>query len=176
MKKFLSIVLALFLVLSMGFVMSACGDDTTADADAQATESTSSKEGEDVAPNDFLPEALSKATAYEIEDVSLTAWQLAGGMIDGVEMEQADLDSLNTTAGGYIQYVFADDKKVQMVTPLNSIDGTYTVESENTIVHMVFPEIEYYGIFTVVGEQTVFMIADPKQPGSALYLTQVEEG
>lgn len=176
MKKFLSIVLALFLVLSIGFVMSACGDDAATDTDAQATESTENKDSTDMTAKDFLPEALKNATAYEIADVSLTGWQLAGGMIDGVEMEQADLDSLNSTAGGYIQYVFADDKKVQMVTPLNSLEGTYTIESENPIVHMVFPEIEYYGIFTVVGEQTVFMIADPKQPGSALYLTQVEEG
>ncbi len=159
MKKVLSILLAVSLVFGMTFVMSACGDNSA-----------------ETEQNEFLPEALRAVTAEMISDLEGTAWQLAGGMIDGVEMEQEDLDALLEAAGGAIQYIFTDDANIQMATPLNTLDGTYTLESENTIVHMVFPQIEYYGIFSIIGEQTVFMIADPNQAGSALYLTQVEEG
>lgn len=177
MKKFLTLLLAVLMIFSMATVMSACGDDTVADTDTSsdtvANDDTATSDQSTVA--DFFPESLSNVTAYPIDDMSLTGWQLAGGMIDGVEMEEADLTALLSNANGKIEFVFTDDKNVQMVTGLNTIDGTYSLTSEDMIVHMVFPEIEYYGVVTVVSETTVFMIADPKQPGSALYLSQIDE-
>ena len=173
MKKFFSLVFAILIIFSMAAVMSACGDDTATDDGTVANDDTATSNQSTAA--DFFPKALSNITAYPIDDMSLTGWQLAGGMIDGVEMEEADLTALLSNAGGKIEFVFTDDKNVQMITGLNTIDGTYSLISEDMTVHMVFPEIEYYGVVTVVSETTVFMIADPKQPGSALYLSQIDE-
>lgn len=173
MKKLFSLVLAILMIFSMAAVMSACGDDTATDDGTIINDDTATSSQATAA--DFFPKSLSNVTAYPIDDLSLTGWQLAGGMIDGVEMEEADLTALLSNAGGKIEFVFTDDKNVQMITGLNTIDGTYSLISEDMIVHMVFPEIEYYGVVTVVSETTVFMIADPKQPGSALYLSQIDE-
>jgi len=173
MKKLFFLVLAILIIFSMAAVMSACGDDTATDEGTIINDDTATSNQSTAA--DFFPESLSNVTAYPIEDMSLTGWQLAGGMIDGVEMEEADLTALLSNANGKIEFVFTDDKNVQMITGLNTIDGTYSLISEDMIIHMVFPEIEYYGVVTVVSETTVFMIADPKQPGSALYLSQIDE-
>lgn len=173
MKKLFSLVLAILIIFSMAAVMSACGDDTATDDGTVANDDTATSNQSTAA--DFFPKALSNVTAYPIDDMSLAGWQLAGGMIDGVEMEEADLTALLSNAGGKIEFVFTDDKNVRLITGLNTIDGTYSLISEDMIVHMVFPEIEYYGVVTVVSETTVFMIADPKQPGSALYLSQIDE-
>ena len=173
MKKLFSLVLAILIIFSMAAVMSACGDDTATDDGTVANDDTATSN--QVTAADFFPKSLSNVTAYPIDDMPLTGWQLAGGMIDGVEMEEADLTALLSNAGGKIEFVFTDDKNVQMITGLNTIDGTYSLISEDMIVHIVFPEIEYYGVVTVVSETPVFMIADPKQPGSALYLSQIDE-
>lgn len=183
MKKILSLLLAVALIFVSGAIITGCGDETTdtnneSVADVENVETTPTAGNSvvgDVKLADFFPEALANAAAYAIEGLEGTTWQLAGGMVDGTEMEQADLDALNSNAGGVIQFVFADATKAQMVGGENVIDGTYSLKNDDTIVHIVLPQIEYYGVVTIVAEATVLMLATPNQVGSALYFSQVTE-
>ncbi|MGN1231780.1 MAG: copper amine oxidase N-terminal domain-containing protein, partial [Anaerotignum sp.] len=45
----------------------------------------------------------------EAPDLSGTAWNFAGGLVDGVEMEQSDLDEVLAMYGGTLQFVFNED-------------------------------------------------------------------
>ncbi|MBQ4556588.1 MAG: hypothetical protein IJA60_02950 [Clostridia bacterium] len=129
-----------------------------------------------LAAEDTFPEALADVEAYEIPDVSNTAWQLAGGMIDGVEMEQADLDAILAACGGTFAFVFDVPGVVSMYNGETEFKGTCETIEENYVLYMEFEGYTYYGVFTVVNDTNVIIIANTEAPGTALYMTQIVEG
>ena len=123
-----------------------------------------------------FPEALADLYAYEIPDISYTGWQLAAGMIDGVEMEQEDLDAVLTACGGTFMFIFDAPGTVSMINGETAFEGTYEALEENVVLYMEFEGFTYYGVFSVVGDTTVLIIANTEAPGTALYMTQIDEG
>ena len=123
---------------------------------------------------DAFPEALANLDAYEIPDVSYTAWELAGGMIDGVEMEQEDLDAVLNACGGTFMFLFDAPGAVSMINGEIEFKGTYEALEENVVLYMAFEGYTYYGVFTVVDEETVMIIANTEAPGTALYMIPIQ--
>lgn len=123
-----------------------------------------------------FPAALANVNAYEIPDIELTGWQLAGGILDGVEMEQAELDAVLAATGGVFQVIFLSDGVAQLVNGETALEGTYTADDENVVLTMEFPGYAYYGVFTVMGDDTVVLIiANTEAPTSAFYLVPIDE-
>lgn len=122
-----------------------------------------------------FPEALQSVDAYEVPDVSYTGWQLAGGMIDGKEMEQEDLDAVLTACGGSFMFVFDAPGVVNMYNGETVFAGTYETVADNFAVYMAFEGYSYYGVFTTVEDTVVLIVANPVSPETALYMVAVDE-
>ena len=116
------------LVLAMSLV--ACGEEevvvenTNAEVtvEVQTTEAAETP-AETVAETDTEAEGgpLLQVEVMEIPDLSGTEWTFAGGMIDGVEMEEEDLNATLETYGGTLGLVFGEDGAVTMVQDRKSV-------------------------------------------------------
>ncbi len=173
MKKILSIILALTTALTMAFVMASCDEEApVSDGSIPQQDISSAAAEENESP---FPEALSNFEALEIGEIDNTFWTLSGGMIDGVEMEQEDLDATLTSSGGTMQVAFLSEKKVNIVTGNGNMEGTYDIVSDGYIIDAVFPEAEYYMVFTPVEEQPVLILVNKQESETALYFTLLDE-
>ncbi len=105
---------------------------------------------------------LLQVAVMEIPDLSGTEWNFAGGMIDGVEMEEEDLNATLETYGGTLQLVFGEDGAVTMVQGGGNAEGTYEYSDDNTAIKMTLDfggtEVTYAGFLSEVGD-TVTLIA-----------------
>lgn len=138
--------------------------------DAQAADQTDDQ----AASASIFPAELEGVESYVIDDISATAWELSGGVINGEEMDQTDLDAVLAACGGALQLIFVDDANVQLINGENAYDGSYEYMDDNFAVHAVFDGYEYYGVLTYNDDQPVLIIANVNVPGQALYLTPIE--
>lgn len=166
MKKILSLVLALVLTLSLMFVMTACGGE---DADAPVSQ------GETQNDVNAFPEALTNLEALAVEGVDYTGWTLSGGMVDGVEMEEADVSAILDACGGKMEFYFLEAGKINLSNGEKTFEGTYTLASDGYIVDAVFEGYEYYGVFTPINDVKVLVIVNKEDNTTALYFTQIDE-
>lgn len=178
MKKFLSMILAVILVFA--FVgLTACGgeetngDDTGSKAPASDTASTEDTASE--GNTNVFPEALTNVPAYPVENVEQTMWCCAGGMIDGVEMEEADLQAIYTAMGGTFNFYFQNGNSISLINGEKSLEGTYTVKAESYIIDAVFEGYEYYGVFTQVNEAPVLIMVNKADSTKAFYFSLIDE-
>ena len=130
--------------------------------------------GEDGAEAEGGP--LLQVAVMEIPDLSGTEWNFAGGMIDGVEMEEEDLNATLETYGGTLQLVFGEDGAVTMVQGGGNAEGTYEYSDDNTAIKMTLDfggtEVTYAGFLSEVGD-TVTLIAMSDMNGyDGLYFVQ----
>lgn len=111
----------------------------------------------------------------EAPDLSGTTWNFAGGLVDGVEMEQSDLDELLAMYGGSLQFVFNADGTAQMVQGGGTLEGTYEY-LEGDAVGMIFDyngtELRYACVFTDVSGQLVLMAMDDGAGTMGMYFVQ----
>lgn len=118
MKKTMSVILAAVMVLTMAAFTTACGDKESASGmqtSSQAAEGTSGTDAGSASGSVF-PAALKDVPAIEVPSIAITGWELTGGMIDGVEMEQSDLDATLQACGGKLQFIFPDrEQKAQLI-------------------------------------------------------------
>lgn len=175
--------------LAMTVLTTACGDksmeisqepSTTASAETDKADTPTSGTAENTTEgttesSSVFPEALKKVDAYPIPDIANSGWELAGGMIKGVEMEESDLQSVLDACGGKFQFIFLDADKVQMINGENAFDGTYKSVEENYALDAVFEGYEYYGVFTQIDGETVLILANKAAPETALYMMQIDE-
>lgn len=178
MKKITTMILAAAMVLTMAGLMTACGSDAdSGESSKEQTTGTSSTTdtGSAASEGSVFPAALSKVQAYPVSDLSNTGWELTGGMIDGVEMEQSDLDEMLKACGGTLQFIFTDESTVIMVNGEKNFDGSYEVIKDNYAVHATFTGYEYYGVFTEIDGMTIMILANKTAPETALYMTQIDE-
>lgn len=189
MKKLMTVLLAAALVLTAAFAFTACGDTEDAPG-TENTESTPAAEGttpetdapagtaETMEDGSVFPAALSEAAAYAIPDLTYTTWTLSGGMADGKEMEEADLEKLLTTVGGTLEFSFYENGEVDLDRADGTYVGTYTPLLDGYALDIVFSDLNsaYYAVMTDV-EGTAVLIISPKSDSEiALYLTQIEVG
>ena len=179
MKKLISMILIVVMMLTTVCFMSACGEDTEVaegDDSSQVSDDTNPTEVPSSTDNtSYFPEALTNVQAYPVPDVSNTGWELAGGIINGVEMEEADVQAVLTACGGKLQFIFLDEGNVQLVNGEKTLDGTYQTVAENYFIDAVFEGYEYYGVFTDVNGTTALIIVNKTESEKALYMVQIDE-
>lgn len=184
MKKSLSLFLALMLIVSLLCAMTACGGDDTVDADNDAqveenaddaVEEDAGEEEEIVENESVFPEILSGYEALSVDAIDNTGWTLSGGITDGIEMEVEDVQAILDNNGGKMEFIFLADNKVNVSNGEATVEGDYSIVSDGYILDMVFPEVEYYGVFTPVGDVTVLIVVSKTDSETALYFTQIDE-
>ena len=118
------------------------------------------------APKTEEPKAEQGATLYdlnyvEVEELAGTAWALAGGFLDGEEMNQADYDEVMALYGGVMNLEF-DEDKAYMVQAGGVLEGTYA-DAGNGVYDVRFDyngrELVYACAFTETAEGQLIMIA-----------------
>lgn len=117
-----------------------------------------------------FPAALANLDAYEIPELTGSSWGLAGGMINGVEMEEEDLSAVLEACGGVFAFFFDAPGSVSMYNGETQYKGTYEALEDNAVLYMEFEGYTYYGVFTMVNDSPVLIIANTEAPDTALYL------
>lgn len=191
MKKITNIFLIAALICSMTFMMTACGDtdassddtvsektDTSKDVDVEddtedVTEDVTDDAGENTEA--VFPAALEDVEALPIPDLSYTGWALSGGIVDGQEMEETDVQEILDACGGCFNIIFSDNGNVTMENGAQSFPGTYTATSDEYFLDIVFENYEYYGAFTDIEGVTVMILANKADSETAFYMTTLEE-
>ena len=182
-QKSLICVMGLVLALSL----TACGGEEVVvensneevTTEVQTQETTAEIQAETVAETATETEEggpLLQLGVVEIPDLSGSEWSLAGGMIDGTEMEEEDLNATLEAYGGSLQIVFGEDGAATMVQGGGQAEGTYEYSDDNTAIKMTFDfegtEISYAGFLSQVGD-TLTLIALPDLEGyNGLYFVQ----
>ena len=180
-KKAFACAMGLVLALSLA----ACGEEEVVveDTNEEVTQEVQTQEAE--VQTETAAEAGTEAEAggpllqvavMEIPDLSGTEWSFAGGMIDGVEMEEEDVNASLESYGGTLQLVFGDDGAVTMVQGVGNVEGTYEYSDDSTAIKMTFDfsgtELVYAGYLSQVGD-TVTLIAMSDMNGyDGLYFVQ----
>ena len=178
MKKFMALMMSMMLVLSLA----ACGDTEEVAGDAAPVESVAEDVAESVEEEiaseeeaDTISSLWDLANA-EIPDLAGTTWGFTGGCIDGVEMEQEDLDSTLEMYGGSLDLVFAEDGTVQMVQGAGAWDGTYEYAEDGITMDVDAngTALSYNGIFSMIGDQLVLILMDANNTDglTGLYFVQ----
>lgn len=114
--------------------------------------------------------------AIPLPDIVNTGWQLSGGMVNGKEMEQSDVQSILDACGGRFNFIFPEAGAVVMENGEKSLSGTYEAVADHYIIHAVFEGYGYYAVFTTIDEVTVMVLVNKAESETALYLTPFEEG
>ena len=179
-KKYFACAMGLVLALSL----TACGEEDVIveNTNEEVTQEVQTQEVQTQevaeAPAETTAEAgpLLQVAVMEIPDLSGTEWNFAGGMIDGVEMEEEDLNATLETYGGTLQLVFGEDGAVTMVQGGGNAEGTYEYSDDNTAIKMTLDfggtEVTYAGFLSEVGD-TVTLIAMSDMNGyDGLYFVQ----
>ena len=169
-------ILAAALALSLAFCLTACGGGEEGESEGATPPDSSSGSASSAASageeQSLFPAALKDLPALQVPALEGTSWNLSGGMIDGVEMEEADLQATLEACGGMFQFAFAQNHAAKMIYGEKIFEGSREVVEEGCAIHAIFPGYEYYGVFTTVGDQMVLIIANPKAPETALYFMQ----
>jgi hypothetical protein len=186
MKKLLSLILALCMIFAFASLTACGGEDTDSKADGSANKPAASDTASKNDTNDttsegnvgsIFPDALKNVEAIAAPDLEYTAWDFAGGCVDGKDMNEDEAAQVLAVYGGYLAFEINADNKLSLMSAEQYAEGTYTKTTDGFGYHFQFSTgVEYYAVFTVVGENTVMMIAQPAQPGTALYFVQAERG
>ena len=188
MKKFLSLLLVMVMLFSMSMLV-ACGGET-ADVDegntpvvdgnddaTTTTEGVSTTTTTTAANASPFPEALTDVAAIPVPTgLDYTMWTLSGGMVDGVEMEEADVQAILDACGGTLMFMFEQAGAAKLINGNGPIDGTYSVVAEGYFIDAAFTgDYSYYGVFTTVEEVPVLILSNKNDPTIALYMTMLDE-
>ena len=164
--------MAFAMVMAMGMAFAGCGGEEAevVDEPAETTEVETEETGEEAAGISVYDMPLTEAP-----DLSDTAWVFSGGLLDGVEMEQSDLDETLEMSGGTLQFVFNADGTAQMVQGGGVLEGTYEY-LEGEAVGVIFDyngtELRYACVFTDVSGQLVLMAMDDGAGTMGMYFVQ----
>ncbi len=160
--------MAFAMVMAMGMAFAGCGGEEAEVVEEPAE--TTEVETEEVTGASVYDMPLTEAP-----DVSDTAWVFSGGLLDGVEMEQSDLDETLEMYGGTLQFVFNADGTAQMVQGGGTLDGAYEY-LENECMQVVFDyngsELKYVCVFADLDGLTVLMAMPDATGTNALYFVQ----
>lgn len=189
MKKFMALMMSMMLVLSLA----ACGGTEETVSDAAPVESVAEDVAESVEEDTAVETTVEEEIASEEEadtvsslwdlanaetpDLAGTTWSFVGGCLDGVEMEQEELDYTLEQYGGKLDLAFAEDGTVQMVQGAGAWDGTYEYLEDGGISMNIDADgtaLNYTGIFSMVGDQLVLMLlnAGDAEGLNGLYFVQ----
>lgn len=192
MKKLTNVFAVAAFICAMTFTMTACGEEDvdsdsavsqTSDSiasleagsvNSDSTDNTVSTDAGSEAADSAFPEVLADVEVLPIPDLSYTGWTFAGGMADGQEMEEADVQQILDACGGVFIFIFGDSGNVEMMNGEASFPGTYSVTADGYIIDTVFEGFEYYGALTNVEEEPVLILVNKQDSTVALYMIGIE--
>ena len=179
MKRFLRTVLTVIamvtVVTMMAGLMTGCGNTNTESTPTGTAGNAGNSSNNSNTEKSVFPKALADLSAIQLDSLADTGWELAGGIFDDTEMEQTDVDAVLEAFGGKLQFVFTDDSHVQLVDGEGSVSGTYEIVESGYAVHAVFPDNEYYGVYSIVDDWDVLIVVNSKDSEKALYMTPISE-
>lgn len=115
--------------------------------------------------------ALANVDIYEVPDLDGTTWTLAGGIAEGTEMEDADLEAVLDSVGGQSDYLFAAGNSAQLITGMGNVNGSYV--SDGGLIQISFDNgVVYDAAFTVIEDQTVMIVIADGDLNTGLYYVQ----
>lgn len=131
-------------------------------------------------PSDGLLDLLRQLSPVApTEDIIGTAWEFSGGMIDGVEMEQAEAEQNLEMYSGELNIVFNDEESISMVQGGGTLNGTYGLTGDGYIMGIEFDNagssLRYAGLLTDVDGTIVLMLFSDDTGENAIYFTQITE-
>lgn len=177
MKKILSMLLVCALMLASVFCLAACGEEPAPGGEGGDTTPTTTTTPTTAAPASPFPAALTNVEALEISGLNLeyVGFALAGGMIDGVEMEEADVQSVLDACGGQFNFFFMGAGECTLVNGADGIPGTYTVVADGYFIDAHFEGYDYYGAFTMVEGNLVLILVNKTDSEKAFYMSYIDE-
>ena len=182
MKKLLSLILALVMVFTLGSLVACGGEDSDTDKGGNTDSGDKNDISSVVSKDDvgnvgaLYPTALQNIALAEVPEVLYTGWEFAGGCVDGVEMEVEDVSLFLNQFGGSLQIIFPEGDTVMLAKADDAVSGTFKKTTDGKGLHLVFgADVEYYAVFTELGDTTVMMLAKTTEPGTALYFTMISE-
>ena len=174
MKKFLDLVIALAMTLSLA----ACGGGDTPESEPAApSESTPVESSASESTPAQTDGPLNALPLYAVpEGLSGTGWDFVGGCVNGAEMEQTDIDAALEQYGGMLGIVFDDETGISMVQGAGTLTGTYTAK-EDTGLKIEFDNggeaLRYIGVFTEMDGTPVLVLMPDTTGMNGIYFTQV---
>ena len=174
MKKLLSLLLVVAMLLSMSLLLTACGGD--ADTDTNTDSSVDADTNDTASSASPFPKEFDNVEAVAVKDVQYgnTTWTFAGGAIDGVEMNQDDAQLFLTGCGGSCTIAFSGDEKATIVMGEATETAPCKVVAEGFFLEIKFAKTTYYGAFTLQGEMVVLLLCSDAQPDTVLYMVMDE--
>lgn len=179
MKKLLSLLLVAAMLFSLAMIMTACGDvEDPVDTDSAAVGSSDAGSS-DAGTGDAnpFPAALANVAALDISamNLDLSAWEFAGGMINGAEMDADAANSFLDGCGGSFWVFFPGDGKMEINSGSAKVTGTYELVAENYFMHVTTNATTYYAVFSMVESDLVMLLVDNEVADTVVYL-RVAEG
>lgn len=196
MKKFFALLLSFVMVLSLA----ACGDDKEDKTEKKSSSDTENVDSsldddddsetendagtgtvaDEVEVSEDLINFLSQVTIVEPTDFVDTGWEFSGGMVDGIEMDEAQAAQNLEDCGGQLNIIFNDDENVSLVQGNGTLEGIYGPTDNESVIGFVFADDAgntevYAGLFTEVDEQVVLMLFPDGSGKNAVYFTQITE-
>ena len=120
--------------------------------------------------------ALANMDIYEVPDIEMTGWQLAGGITDGQELSDEDYAALKEQLGGEAALIFDTDGIAHFQAGDTVLDGTYEIAADNSSVTVYLPnDTVYVCMFTDMGGSTVLVALTDETCNNAGYYVQISE-
>ena len=185
MKKFMCVMLALMMLLSVSLLMTACGEPDDAEPATTSGGRTNNGDGttnnggdtnDGGEGNNPFPAALGNLEVIPIPDVTYTGWHFVGGLIDGKEMEDAEVSAILDACGGSLEMYFPMPDEAAIANEQEYYAGTYTIVSDGYVMDMDLDAYEYYGLFTQFEGENVLILINKEESNTAFYMMQIQEG
>jgi len=147
LKKILALILALMLAVSLV----ACGGSSDeAEENEAVVEETTEEVAEEVVEEEVTEEAAAESDLVCLWDVKVnpipelegTTWNFAGGVANGVELNQDQVDAAYAAAEGAIQFVFEADGVFKNIQGNAEFTGTWEVIDEVSVIATIEYETE----------------------------------
>lgn len=171
-KKFLAILLALVMVLSLV----ACGGDAGDDVDVDdSTDPNQSDSADDTtSPLDVM-------NFVEVPDYIVgTRWEFSGGFLNGVEMTDEQASAMLESNGGVLEIDVDDVDAASYITGSETLSGSCGVTEDNMALVLTLPNedgttSDNYCRFADLDGTDIMVLTDSTAT-NGLYFRMIEEG
>lgn len=206
-KKLAAWVLSLGLVLSMAACGDAAEDDEPTGGNVPKNESSTpapeagndgtqgSEAGDNTGDNVEISKEIENFLAgytlvkpdgdltefdWEFKRLPNTGWNFAGGILDGVEMGEADIRASLELWGGRLCIIFEDNgETVDMLQGGGMVTGSVSLAEDGYLMNLVFQseesQLSYIGALAVVENVPVLLLFSDTSAQNVLFFTHISE-
>ncbi|MDE7399305.1 MAG: hypothetical protein K2N06_07225 [Oscillospiraceae bacterium] len=156
-------------------------EESTTESTSSTEESTTSTEESTQPPEsgeDFvieLPESLQSLEKTSVDNLQYTVWWLIGGMVDGVELNDTDMDDLNEMFGGTFTLLFQEDTNVNISAGENFAEAVYVLSDNNSSISIENENAMAKGVFVSIDGVPTLLMVQKDSPNVILYMQQIDE-